>query len=426
MPMASSITTAVQNRLDGSEARLHELLQTLIRCHPTYGSAGQAQALGVLADRLTRLGLAPRLERIDDDLLRSCELHVDVPAFGEDFGSYFGRERFNLVAERSFGAGGSRILLNGHVDVEFVTAPASWSAPDGWRSGDRTGERIYGRGAADMLAGVACYVHVLDALSPYLAEAKGGLGIEFVIDEELGGNGTLARRLTASEQPYDICLIAEPTDYTVCTGTFGFHQFRVRCTGEAVHMAYADEWSNANRSAAEVIRSLEQLNDELVGRIGAIRPTRHVLAGMISGGTDAAVPADVCDLLVTLALPVELDGPVIEQELARALQHIGPPDRPPSVQPYGVSFPGSRNTLPHAADRIVAAGQEAGVRLEVADFPSACDARLLEAFGIPTLVYGPGELSVAHGADEYVTVGQLRDYCASLSRFLISEWQLDG
>jgi acetylornithine deacetylase len=262
---------------------LVDLVRALIRCHPIYGSMGQVKALELLADRLSKAGLDVSWNIVDMDQLRRSGLHLDVSSFGPEFADYFATQRPSVTASRQFPGAGPTVLLNGHVDVEFVTSPQSWREPGLWRSGALADGRLYGRGSCDMLGGIACYVHVLTCLRPYLPHLAGGVTVQLVLDEEVGGNGTLSELLRAGPDLPDVALIAEPTDGAVCTTTYGFHQFLVRCYGAPVHMAYARGDANAVRHLASVIDKLEDLDEWLATQVAADRRTRHVMYGRVRG-----------------------------------------------------------------------------------------------------------------------------------------------
>ncbi|WP_405709667.1 MULTISPECIES: M20 family metallopeptidase [unclassified Streptomyces] len=422
MPSADAVSQSVLSALRDREEELTGLLTDLIRHHPVYGTDGQITALELLRTRLTAAGFSVRLRSHSPKDLQPSPEYVDVPALGDEFADYPARERWFLTAEREFGPGGPHVLLNGHVDVDFVTAPQDWAEPGLWRSGVERDGRIVGRGACDMLGGVAAYVHVLTVLAPHLADARGAVTVHLVLDEEIGGNGTLAALLGENGRRFDVGLIAEPTGGVVCNRTYGFHQFLVRCFGDPVHMAFAGGYDNAHRVLADLIPELEELDEWIAGRTGAPSRTRHVMYGVITGGSDAAVPAETCDVQVTLALPPMISPDEAMDRLAAKLSRLTGPRRPPVLESYGLSFPGSSHDDPRWCDTVLGSGRSCEVPLARGDFPSACDARLLESAGIPTLVYGPGSLTRAHSSDEYVTRKDLADYCQVLAQTLLTLW----
>jgi acetylornithine deacetylase/succinyl-diaminopimelate desuccinylase-like protein len=418
------VLDTVLRDLSTRRAELTCLLSRLVRAHPVYATPGEREALRIAADHLGESGLDVRITEVSLERLATSPHYVDVPAFGGDFTKYGQVPRLGLTATRSFASQGCHVVLNGHLDVDFVSSPENWAEPGLWQSGSLRDGRLHGRGTSDMLGGVACYLHVLRSLSPHLDRAHGSLTVQLVLDEEIGGNGTLWQLMTMEHSAPDLAIIAEPTGGLVCGRTRGFHQFKVVCEGAPVHMVFAREYDSAVRVAADVITALEELNAWIADRVPhSPDAARFVLCGVAQGGTDAAVPADRMELLVTLALPPELTPTRAEQELDRRLGSLRLP-RQPTIQPYGLSFPGTAQADDRLLKLLLDAGQRAGVAVAEGEFPSACDARLFEAYGIPVTVFGPGSLDRAHSSYEYIGVDELEHYCEVLSRALIELWGL--
>ncbi|MFE2205061.1 M20 family metallopeptidase [Streptomyces rubiginosohelvolus] len=419
----SDVLDQVLADLSARRTELTDLLGSLVQAHPVYATPGQSQALDIAARHLAGSGLQVRTTEVSLPRLSASPHYVDVPSFGGEFARYGDVPRTGLTATRRFGADGPHVALNGHVDVEFVTAPQNWSEPGLWSSGAVRGDRVYGRGTSDMLGGVACYLYTLRSLAPHWGGAQGAVSVQLVLDEELGGNGTLWQLLTMRGPRPDMALIAEPSDGRICGRTRGFHQFRIVCQGDPVHMVFAHEYDNAVRVAADVLLVLEDLNAWISNRYADITKGRFVLCGALKGGTDAAVSADMVELFVTLALPPELSPDRVEEHLAGLLAALDLP-RTPTVHPYGVSFPGNLARDDRLTNVLLDAGRAVGVDVTTGEFPSACDARLFDAYDIPVAVFGPGSLTRAHSSDEYVRVDELADYCEVLAAGLTKLWGL--
>lgn len=413
--MNTSIATPTTAGSPLDTAAIVETASALIAMHPVYDSAGQRHAMDYLEQRMRALGASIRRCRIYDEEIEEHPCYVHVENFGGPFAGYRETVRENLVCELDFGEPGPTVLLNGHVDVEFVTAPEQWSKPEGWRKPRVEDGLLYGRGSSDMLGAVACFVAVAEALSQAKAEGArlgGRLLLHFVVDEEIGGNGTLAT-LSTLEGKVDAALIGEPTDGAVCTRTRSFEQFKVVCGGRPRHMCLSDGSANALSQAVRVFSILEELDQWCRDQLGG-DPVRSLCAGVLRGGSDAAVPAASAELLVTAALPPSLTFDAVIAELEARLRAAFPDAEPPQVAPYGLRFPASQEGHEGLAAglRVELEGiaKVDAARREARDFPSACDARIFESFSIPTVIYGPGSLARAHGPDEYVSLDELSVY----------------
>jgi acetylornithine deacetylase/succinyl-diaminopimelate desuccinylase-like protein len=394
-----------QDPLAAAVDRAWSLLADLVRAHPVHGEDGQQHAaLALVEGALARLGMphtrlvSPRAD------LRADPRHVDVSGFGGDFSGYWEKGPLHgVVGSETFGDGeGPFLVLNAHVDVEFVTSPDTWERAGSWRAPYEVDGRMVGRGTSDTLGGVVAVVAAVDAAGASLRRlGSGRLDLHFVLDEELGGNGTVAATARGG-RVLDLAIVVEPTGGGVSAEAAGFSQLRVRLQGRPVHMVCAHRDDNAVAGLPAALACLDQLNNEVAVRVG--RPGCYVLPGVVEAGTDAAVPADQANCLVTLALPAGLSDEGVRARLGELLQQRAA-HWSPTVEPYGVLL---RPAVPHDGaagyvDLLCESARRAGVELEARPFPSACDARLYAGLGVPTLVYGPGELSRAHGSDEFVT-----------------------
>ena len=209
------LSTYVEERTD----RLVAIARDLVRI-PSENRAPQGAEFGCqeyLASRLRRAGWTPKLYTPDE--VPGIAAH---PLFwpGRDYA-----QRPNLASFRKGTGGGRSLVLSGHID----TVPAG-SAP--WThspfSGQIEGNRLYGRGAVDMKAGIASNLFVVETLSELGIDLAGNLTFEAVVDEEFGGvNGTLAGRLMGYNG--DAAILSEPTATRVCPAQRG---------GRTVHLTF--------------------------------------------------------------------------------------------------------------------------------------------------------------------------------------------
>lgn len=163
------------------------LAQALIRCPSVTPAEGGA--LAFVADVLGRAGFA-----------------VERPTFTEP-----GTEPIENLFAR-IGEGAPHLVFAGHTDVVPAGA-AQWTHPP--FAGEVAGGRLYGRGAADMKGGIACFMAAaLDHLAAQGGRPKGTLSFLLTGDEEgIAVNGTvkLLAWAAARGERFDHCLLGEPT-----------------------------------------------------------------------------------------------------------------------------------------------------------------------------------------------------------------------
>lgn len=164
----------------------------------------------------------------------------------------------NLYAR--LGTGAPHLCFAGHTDVVPVGEATSWTRPP--FDGDIVDGVLYGRGAADMKGGIACFVA---AALDYLA-ANGGMktgSLSFLItgdEEAVAVNGTpkLLAWLKQRGETLDACLVGEPASSVtvgdeIKIGRRGYVNARIVVQGRQGHAAYADRAENPIPKLARII-----------------------------------------------------------------------------------------------------------------------------------------------------------------------------
>ena len=176
--------------------------------------------------------------------------------------------RVNVVALRRGRADRPRLHLNGHYDV----VPAG----DGWTIDPFAGEvrdgRLYGRGSADMKAGLACAVYAAEAIRRAGVELAGSLEISGTVDEESGGFAGVAHlaeigRVAAAIT--DHVIIPEPLGVDrICIGHRGVYWFKVVSRGRIGHGSMPELGVDAISNLAPLVTRIDrELRPALAGRV---------------------------------------------------------------------------------------------------------------------------------------------------------------
>ncbi|MGO9582412.1 MAG: M20 family metallopeptidase [Acidimicrobiales bacterium] len=310
--------------------------------------------------------------------------------------------RPNLYA--AIGAPGPTLVFCGHLDT--VPAGEGWTG-DPFRATLVDGD-LYGRGACDMKAGLAAMTEALLAVKRSGVLARGSLALHAVIDEEVGCKGA---RLAAARQAADWVVVTEPTNGRVFAVGNGQLNFEVVFHGKAVHSSHPEDGRNAIDDAAGFIRLLEEESRRLAGAPFPEIGPATISVGLIEGGRGGSTVADRCQLTVDRRLlPSEsLEG--AEAELRALLDRLET-ERPGlrwEMTPT-VAFPPLHGTNAGHLEEVLegaladlgasAAGERQGMRF-------ATDAAWYEAAGCPAVVFGPGDVTIAHQPDEHVAIDDL-------------------
>ena len=299
------------------------------------------------------------------------------------------------------------ILLAPHLDT--VGAAGTQFIPQ------RKNGRLHGRGACDTKGSVAAMLAALCEL----ANAKSRpLETEIVfaglIDEEHAQAGS--RALAASGFKADLAIVGEPTKLQVVTAHKGSLWLELATRGRAAHGATPHLGKNAVHEMARIVDVLEtDYAAQLKQRKHKLLGAGTVNVGTISGGTQPNIVPDGCVISIDRrTLPGETEAGV-RREITALLQakklsaKISSAKLAPAL-PLETDF-----KLPIVQTFLRAAKQKKSLG---ADY--FCDAAVLSAGGIPSVVFGPGDIAQAHTADEWISLAELERGKNLLMRFLNS------
>lgn len=325
---------------------------------------------------------------------------------------------------------GRSLILQGHIDVVPEGPEAMWTHPpyaavirDGW---------MYGRGAHDMKSGVAAMIFAMDALRAAGLEPAADVYVQTVTEEESTGNGALSTLLRGYRA--EAVLIPEPTGHTITRTHTGTLWFRLRVQGVPVHVAVAQDGSNAIMSAYRLIEALVEHTKALNvaarsdGWYKDIPSPLKFNPGKIRGGDWASSTPAWCEvdcrigLLPTTEVKEAMAG--VEQvvrEAARGDNFLA--NNPPEVVWNGFEADGFILDPGSEAEKVLGAAHQAvhGAPMEERRTTAVNDTRYYgRYYDIPALCYGPkGEM--AHGFDERTSLEDLRRCTLTIAAF-IADW----
>jgi acetylornithine deacetylase len=322
--------------------------------------------------------------------------------------------RPNVIA-RIGRPGGRTLLFNGHLDT--VGVEGMIHAP--WDAEVRNG-RIYGRGSSDMKAGVSAMCAA--ALRVVDAKLDGEVIVSAVTDEEYGSIGT--RTLVASGIRADAAIVTEPTRLAICPAHRGFAWLELIVHGHAAHGSRYDIGVDAITLAAAVLTELDTYQRTvLTNRTHPLLGRASLHASIISGGLGLSTYPDRCAIqLERRTLPGETAaGFTREVEEACARVSARMPEFRADIIPGFAQEPNDVAATHPVVRALAKSLERAGERAPIEGLPCWTDAALLTAAGIPAICFGPGDIGLAHSAEEYVDMGEIERATGVLSEF-ISEW----
>jgi acetylornithine deacetylase len=371
------------------------------------------------ADALGELGLAVEVVTPDPATIRA---DPDWP------GEEMPRADLPVVLGRAGRAGGRRLILSGHLDVVPPGDPATWTA-DPWAGEIRDGA-LFGRGACDMKGGVASILAAVRSLAATgtLDRLDGELLVVLVPSEEDGGQGTLAAIRAGAVG--DLAVITEPSTLDVVVAHAGAITFRLTVPGKAAHASQRREGVSALDKLFVLVGALEAdeaarnaaETDPLMTALGLPYPT---IVGIVSGGEWASTVLDRVVAEGRYGVRLGQTAGEAADELHAAIEAACAADpflreHPATVDVTGGRFGSARVASDHPLPVGLADAVEAvtGRRPALLGEPYGADMQMFVNVGqTPCVIFGPGDVRVAHSADEHVPLDEV-EMCA---RVLV-EW----
>jgi len=315
-----------------------------------------------------------------------------------------------LVRYQPQGPVRQRILLAPHLDT-VGGAPCSQAL---FRPREANG-RLFGRGACDAKGSAAA---LFTALARITRTRQRPRHTEIIfaglVDEEHAQSGS--RALAASGFKADLAIVGEPTRLEVVTAHKGDLWLQLETRGRSAHGARPDLGRNAVHAMCRIVHLLEtEYAAALRGRRHPLLGHATVSVGSIHGGTQPnVVPAQCVCEIDRRTLPGETEASAIREIKALLRRHRlaaslanskGAPCLPLETDPR---LPLVRQFL-----RSVGRRRPAGVHF-------FCDASVLAHGGIPSVVFGPGDIAQAHTQEEWISLAALDRATELLTRFVSS------
>lgn len=327
--------------------------------------------------------------------------------------------RPNVVARFKGTGSGKSIVMNGHVDVVPTGEASEWTSPP-FQPEIRSG-KMYGRGSCDMKSGLAAAICAIKLLKEQGYRFRGDVILEAVIDEEGGGNGTLA----CCDRGYraDGALLMEPTSLRVMPANRGAFLAGYTVQGKPIHASTRGFGVNAIEKALKIFQGLRELELEwLLTMDHPILGNPTINLGQIKGGEGASIVAGEC----TVKFDVEffpntydksgkaqsVDPRMVQRAVEERVALVCAGDKwlrdhVPEIDWFQTTLCFETPAGDPFRESVETSAQEVLGHTVVKGLPCGCDGYQLNVVGgMPTVVLGPGDISNAHGYDEYVEMDE--------------------
>lgn len=365
-------------------------LMAINSVNPSFpGGVGEAEIAQWLAERCWKIGLEVTTQEV-----------------------YPGRSNVlaRLPADNSRGV----LLFESHLDtVSYGTS--EMEAPR------FEGNFLYGRGACDTKGSLAAMLVALERLTNQTDRLAVDIILLGSVDEERAGGG--AGHYVNSGGRADGAIVGEPTGLEVVVAHKGCIRFKITTRGRAAHSSKPGEGVNAIYKMAELI---QHLRTNLFPSADSSR-SHHLLGsptfsvGVIHGGASVNIVPETCTIDIDYrSLPGE-EAKQVLAEVDESIDRFKAEHDDVTIErgtPYLISWPlDTSESDPLVTSALKAKHQVTG-SADVHGMPYGSDASLLAHFGgIPSIVLGPGDISVAHGPDESVDLREV-DMAADIYQHL--------
>jgi acetylornithine deacetylase len=323
--------------------------------------------------------------------------------------------RPNVVAKLEGKQPGRRVILEAHVDTASINGMTIEPFDPEVRDG-----LMYGRGSCDTKGGLAAMMHAVAAVRENGQRPECEVWMVAAADEEFSFRGV--SKLCELLDTADAAIVAEPTSLRAVIASKGVLRFKVRTRGKAAHSSKPHLGSNAILQMTYVIGALERdgarLNTGVHPLLGAA--TQNI--GVIRGGVQVNFVPEECEIEVDRRL---LPGESAANVLAgygKTLERVTSehPEVRASIDPPMLVD----EALETSADSAVAVTaqrvlREMGLGSDLVGVPYGSDASKLARRGVPSIIFGPGSIDLAHAAVEYVECDQVVQAEEFYRRFLL-------
>jgi acetylornithine deacetylase len=315
----------------------------------------------------------------------------------------------------------STLILEAHQD----TVPTDGMTIDPFGARIEAG-RLYGRGACDIKGGMAAMLATFARLVRHKPAGAARVVMACTVDEEhtfLGVQRLVRADLRGGGPGPVRAVVAEPTNLRIVHAHKGLVRWHLSTSGRSCHSSRPELGVNAIYHMAAVLRHVEAYAEELrARRSDPLLGPATLSVGVIEGGSSVNTVPDRCRVDIDRRLiPGEDPATAPDSFDAYLRARVGPPiaftTSPPFLHCPALAPDGSQELIARlgaAIDSLLGGHQVQAV-------PYGTDASTLALAGIPSVVFGPGDIAQAHTCDEWVSLDEVEQASEILYRLACLE-----
>ena len=312
-------------------------------------------------------------------------------------------ERCNLIAYIK-GSGKGALVFEAHVDTVSVDTMTIDPFDPVCKEG-----RIYGRGSSDCKGSVAAMMYAFSMLKEMNITPPCDLYFVAAADEEYAYRGVL--KFLEDGKHYDGAIVGEPTNLQVCIANKGVTRFFITARGKACHSSMPWKGHNAILDMAKLIVKIEaELQPRFAKEVHPLIGPRTLSVTTITGGELVNITPDFCRIQIDVRTLAGDTFQKLSAELQEMIDELRAENSQVDITIEDAYLEDSCMETPEYApvvqETCAACEKIIGIYMTTG-LLCGCDATKFSRAGIPALVFGPGDINVAHTVDEFIEADQL-------------------
>ena len=340
--------------------------------------------------------------------------------------NYKGRKNVSGLWKGS--GGGRSLILNGHMDV-VTEEPGPWTKCEPFKSVVE-GDRIYGRGTADMKGGLACSLVAIKMLKDEGFKPGGDIYFESVVDEEYASSaGSISARKLGGKA--DFAIITEPSGLMVCPACVGSIVVKLTMQGVAGMPYTGEKVVNPVYMLGEIIGLIKEYDGQRLARVktpplwkDTPQAAQIVITKAKSGDVrphgQLTTPADAWIELVIQTYPHEDMRAVYDDFVQFVKSRFSqPPKLDVELEYHFCRAADMRADAGEGVEMLAKCASQYAEQSKVCGAMFSCDLFAFTLYGdMPGAVFGPvGEK--LHGPDEWVSIKSMEKAAMAIHDFIV-------
>ena len=277
--------------------------------------------------------------------------------------------------------------------------------------------KLFGRGSCDVKAGGASMLAAFARLVREKPPVSAAVTLAFTVDEEHTFVGI--QEFVNSGFRADYAIVAEPTLLNIVSAHKGVVRWNLETAGLACHSSRPEQGVNAIYRMAWLLNGVEEYAAHLRNQPpDPLLGPRTLSVGRIIGGVSANTVPDICRIDIDRRLIPGENAEAAVESLNKYLRGYPGIEFPfTATQPQLACPPLDPSTSVELVKRLGDAIDAIAGKHEVLAVPYGTDASSVAVAGIPSVVFGPGDIAQAHTKDEWIDLAQLEPAAEILFRF---------